>query len=57
MNLIIQSSPASHHFLPLRYKYSPQHPLLRHLNLCSSFSMGDQVSYPWKNVKLWFCIF
>jgi hypothetical protein len=28
--LITQSSPASRHFLPLRSKYSPQHPVLRH---------------------------
>jgi len=28
--LIMQSSPASHHFLPRRSKYSPQHPALRH---------------------------
>jgi len=28
--LIIQSSPASCHFLQLRFKYSPQHPALKH---------------------------
>jgi hypothetical protein len=28
--LIMQSSPASCHFLPLRSKYSPQCPVLRH---------------------------
>jgi len=27
--LIMQSPPASHHFLPLRSKYSPQRPVLR----------------------------
>jgi hypothetical protein len=26
----MQSSPISRHFLPLRCKYSPQHPVLRH---------------------------
>jgi hypothetical protein len=26
----MQSSPASHHFLPLKGKYSPQHPVLKH---------------------------
>jgi hypothetical protein len=26
----MQSSPVSRHFLPLRSKYSPQHPVLRH---------------------------
>jgi len=30
MLLIIQSSPSSRHFLPLRSKYSFQHPLLKH---------------------------
>jgi len=31
MKLItMQSSPVSCHFLPLRYKYSPQHPVLIH---------------------------
>jgi hypothetical protein len=28
----MQSSPASRYLLPLRSKYSPQHPVLRHLN-------------------------
>jgi hypothetical protein len=28
--LIMQSSPASCHFLPLRTKYSPQCPVLKH---------------------------
>jgi hypothetical protein len=27
--LIMQSSSASRHFLPLRFKYSPQHPVLK----------------------------
>jgi hypothetical protein len=35
--LIMQSSPASFHFLPLRSKYSPWHPVPDTLNLCSSF--------------------
>jgi hypothetical protein len=26
----MQSSPASRHFLPLRSKYSPQHPVITH---------------------------
>jgi hypothetical protein len=26
----MQSSPTSRHYLPLRSKYSPQHPVLRH---------------------------
>jgi len=39
------SSPASHHFLPLRSNYSPQHPVLKHLNTCSSLTVRDQDSY------------
>jgi hypothetical protein len=27
--LLMQFSPASHHFLPLRSKYSPQHSVLK----------------------------
>jgi len=46
---IMQSSPASRHFLPHRSKYSPQHPVLKH-NLCSSHSVRDQVSHPYKTV-------
>jgi hypothetical protein len=41
--LIMQFSPASHHFLPLRSKHSPQHPIL---NLCSSLTVTDRVSHP-----------
>jgi hypothetical protein len=28
--LIMQFSPTSHHFIPLRSKYCPQHPVLKH---------------------------
>jgi hypothetical protein len=42
--LIMQSSPASRHFLTLRYKYSPQHPVFKNpqiytviLNYCRGF--------------------
>jgi hypothetical protein len=28
--LIMQFSPTSCHFIPLWYKYSPQHPVLKH---------------------------
>jgi hypothetical protein len=38
----MQSSPVCCHFFHLRYKYSPQHPVLRH-NLCSSLSVRDEV--------------
>jgi len=37
--LIMQSSPASHHFLPLRSEYSAQHPVLRH---------AQPMPYPYK---------
>jgi hypothetical protein len=30
--LIRQFSPTSYHFIPLQAKYSPQHPVLKHLN-------------------------
>jgi hypothetical protein len=43
----MQSSPPPWQFLPLRSKYSPQLPVLRH-NLCSSLSVRDQVSHPYK---------
>jgi hypothetical protein len=46
--LIMQSSPASRHFLPLRSKYSPWHSVLKHPQSCSSISVRDQVSYPHK---------
>jgi hypothetical protein len=47
MNLLImQSPPASCHFLPFRSKYS-QHPVVKH-NLYSSLSVRDQVSHPYK---------
>jgi hypothetical protein len=41
--LIMQSSPASCHFLPLRSKYS-HHPVF--LNLWTYLSVRDQVSHP-----------
>jgi hypothetical protein len=44
--LIMQFSPASRHFLPLRSGYSPQYPVLKH-NLRSSLSVTDQVSHPY----------
>jgi hypothetical protein len=47
--LIMQSSPGSRHFLPRRTKYS-QHPVLQNL-LCSSLSVRDQVSHPYKTGK------
>jgi hypothetical protein len=52
----MESSPASHHFLPLRSKHSPQHPVLKYLHLCSSLSVRDQVSHPYKTGKIMFYI-
>jgi len=43
----MQFSPASRHFLPLRSKYSPQHPAVRH-NLCTSLSVTEEVEHPYK---------
>jgi hypothetical protein len=41
---------------PPRPKYFPQHPILEHLSLCSSFNVTDQVSHPHKtgNVTILF---
>jgi hypothetical protein len=44
--LAMQISPMSSHFIPLRSKYSPQHPVLKHPSLCSYLSDRDQVSHP-----------
>jgi len=52
--LIMQSSPASCHFLLLRSKYSPQHPVLKKppsVLCCSSRSVRDQVSSPYKTTS------
>jgi hypothetical protein len=43
--LIMQTSPAYLHFLPLRFKYSAQHLFTNTLNLCSSLCVRDQVSH------------
>jgi hypothetical protein len=39
-------------FLPLRPKHSPQHSVLKH-NLCSSLSVREQISHPYKTRKLY----
>jgi hypothetical protein len=44
----MQSSAASCHFLPLRSKYSPQHPVLKHPQSIVFCSVRDQVSHPYK---------
>jgi hypothetical protein len=46
--VIMQFSPASHHFISLWSKYTPQHPVLEHFSLCSSLSVRDQVSHRYR---------
>jgi hypothetical protein len=56
--LLMQSPPASHHFLLLRSEYSTHHFTLFSNNLCSSLSVRDQVhTHTEQYVKLWFCVF
>jgi hypothetical protein len=50
----IQATCSVHFILPRRYKYSPQHSVLKHLNLHSSLCAKDQVSHPYKTTG---CIF
>jgi hypothetical protein len=47
MKLIIMQFSPTYHFIPLRSKYSPQHPVLT-LSLCSSLNIRDQVSHPYR---------
>jgi hypothetical protein len=44
----MQFSPFSRHLIPLRSKYPPQHPVLKHLQLCFSLNVRDQVSHPYR---------
>jgi hypothetical protein len=44
----MQFSPFSCHLISLRSKYSPQHPVFKHPNLCSSLNVRDQVSHPYR---------
>jgi hypothetical protein len=41
---IVQLSPFSRYFIPLRSKYSPHHPVLKHPILCSFLNTRNQVS-------------
>jgi len=45
---IMQSSPASRRFRPLRSEYSPQHLFSNTLSLCSSVRVGEQDSHPYQ---------
>jgi hypothetical protein len=38
----MQFSPISRHFISLQSKHSPQHPVLKHPQLCSSLNVRDQ---------------
>jgi hypothetical protein len=42
------SSPASRHFLPLRSKHAPSTLFSNTLNRCSSLSVTDKVTRPYK---------
>jgi hypothetical protein len=46
--LIMQFSPASRHFIPLRSKYFPKHMLSNTLHVCSYLDVRDPVSHPYK---------
>jgi hypothetical protein len=47
---ILQLSPFSRYFIPVRSKYS-QHPVLKNPSLCSSLNVRDQVSHPYKTTR------
>jgi hypothetical protein len=57
----MQFSPFSCHFISLRSKYPPQHPVFKHPSLCSSVIIRDRVSHPYittgKSMVLYFLIF
>jgi hypothetical protein len=44
----MQLSPPSRHSIPLWSKYSTQHPVLKHPQLCSSLNVKDHVSHPYR---------
>jgi hypothetical protein len=46
--LIMQFYTTSCYFIPLRSKYSLQHPVLKRLSLCSSLNVREHVSHPHK---------
>jgi hypothetical protein len=54
----MQFSPISRHFIPLRSKYSPQHPDLKHpQSVFLSYNVRDEVSRPYKpQEKLQCCL-
>jgi hypothetical protein len=46
--LIMQLSPTTCHFIPLRPKYSPKHPVFKYPQSMFSLKVRDQVSHPYK---------
>jgi hypothetical protein len=46
--LIMKFSPHTCYLVPLRLKYSPEHPILKHPQPSSSLKVSDQVSHPYK---------
>jgi hypothetical protein len=49
----MQFSPAFCHFLPLRSKHFPQHPVLKHpQSIFFSWDKKDKVSHPYKTGKI-----
>jgi hypothetical protein len=51
--LIMQFSPATCHFLSLRSKYSPQHPVLKHSHIWLNLSVPGRRWYSRWGPKLW----
>jgi hypothetical protein len=46
--VIMQFSPTSRHFIPLRSRHSPQHTVLKYFSIYSSLNIRDQVSHPYR---------
>jgi hypothetical protein len=45
--LTMQFSATSSHLIPLGSKYSPEHPVIKHLQSLLSLNVKDQVSHPY----------
>jgi hypothetical protein len=44
-NLIMSFAKTTYYFIPIRFKYSPQHPVLKHPHSMFSLNIRDQVSH------------